>query len=192
MTVKTEQLDEATLITEAMNGDRLAYEHLVKRHYQDVFRHAFYFLRNRDLAMDVSQEVFVRVHRHLKNFDKSRSLAGWLYHINRNLCRNIARGKRGKALVFSDLVAADNMPDFFDPDVTSGQANLEQIEQRQALWKAIGQLNPREQEVLLLKDIEQLRYAEIAEILDVPQGTVMSRLYHARKKLSALIKHANI
>lgn len=187
MTLKTEQIAEQDLIRHAAGGDGDAFQALVKRHYQEVYRTAIYFLRERDLALDVSQEVFIRVYGHLKSFDQSRSFTAWLYHINRNICRNAIRRKKKAITLFSDLGPITQSNGFWDSGAQVADQEIERNEERQMLWQAIGKLGTKEQEALLLKDIEQYSYAEIAGILEIPLGTVMSRLYHARKKLAALL-----
>ena len=134
-------------------------------------------------ALDITQDTFLRLHRHWHRRDSGRPLAPWIYSIARNLSIDVLR-KRGTR-------KEDELGDTPRPSHRPGpEALAERSEVQQAVWAAINQLPDTLRETLILRDIHGLRYAEIAETLDVPATTVTSRLHDARQKLrKSLEKH---
>lgn len=171
---------EAQLILAAQSGDERALAELIRRYDRRVYRLAYSFLHNVDDAADVVQEVFLRAYRNLSRFDTTRAFYPWLYRITRNLCinkRNLGANKE-RTLPADDLIPSVT----FDP--LTIVVNNEEIE---ALKNAICLLPDLHREILLLKHFQECSYADIAEILGIPIGTVMSRLFNARKKLKSLL-----
>lgn len=185
------------LILRCQAGDRQAFERLVKRHYQGAFRMALYWSRNREAALDISQEAFVRIYRNIQRFEVERCFAAWLYAITKNLCRNYRERQQKRWRVFSDLPAApgdsSNSHSCLEemeaalPEASS-ESMVEGEERYRLLWKAIRELPEDDREVIILKDLEEFSYREISEVLEIPIGSVMSRLYHARKKLARRVE----
>ncbi len=176
---------DAVLIQRALQKDVRAYEVLVQRHYQNAYRAALLLTRNPDAALDISQEAFVRVHRHLRSFNREKSLGAWLYRIVRNLSLNYLKRYRQRWRVFSDEYP-DRPPPIHDTGV-SPLTRLIDEETRHRLWNALQKLAPHEREIIILKDFNDFSYQEIAEAIGIPSGTVMSRLFYARKKLARLL-----
>jgi RNA polymerase sigma-70 factor (ECF subfamily) len=140
-----------------------------------AFHFALQMLGNREDAMDVTQEAFLRLHRHWHRRDPARPLAPWLYAVLRNLAIDTLR-KRGVRKE-DDLDAAP--PDFHPgPEVLA-----EQTELREAVWRAIGELPAALRETVILREFHGLSYAEIAQALGVPPTTITSRLHDARTLL---------
>lgn len=179
------------LIESYLRGNSRAFENLVRRHYQQAYRQAMFWLHDRDAALDVSQEAFTRVYRHLRKFQPDRSFAAWLYSITRNLCRNQLRRRKMTpfSFLFPDSRDSESEAEkfFCAPLHLAADARLEADERRELLWKAISRLSPKLRETLILKEFEEFSYREIGEALEIPIGSVMSRLYAARKKLSELV-----
>lgn len=140
-----------------------------------AFRFALQIVGNRDEAMDVVQEAFLRLHRHWGRRDPSRPLAPWLYAIVRNLGVDVLRRRSTHAAEEAGPEVADGGP---GPEVL-----LERSQQRTALWAAIGRLPVAMREVFLLRELHGLSYAEIGEVLGVPVSTVNNRLHDARVRL---------
>lgn len=176
--------DDAALIRAAQGGDRPAFEQLVKRYYGQAFSTALTWVHNREMALDISQEAFVRVHRGLGRCDPERSFGAWLYAITRNLCRNYLTRQRGRMKVFSDLAGGDAEL----PAPAGDEGTMEQRERRELVWRGLQALPPEAREIIILKDIEDFTYRDISEALGIPMGSVMSRLYYARRKLADLLK----
>jgi RNA polymerase sigma-70 factor (ECF subfamily) len=175
-------LDEPALIRLATNGDTTAWEPLVLAHQQAVFRLAYLLLGDPDEAEDVAQESFLRAWRGLKGFDATRPLRPWLLSIAANLSRNRYRsaGRYIAALTraFRNEPAALNIEEKSTQNMDASQ-----------LWKAVQNLNVSDQQIVYLRFFLELSVTETAEVLQVAEGTVKSRLSRALEKLRDIIQH---
>lgn len=142
-----------------------------------AFRFALQMLGNREDAMDVTQEAFIRLHRHWHRRDPERPFAPWLYAILRNLAIDLLR-QRGRHRTEDAQAAALHPSSAPGPEVLA-----ERDERRRAVWAAIASLPPMLREAVILRDLHGLSYAEMAEALGVPASTVASRLHDARTAL---------
>ena len=170
--------DSAEFVTRLRAGDRRAFEDLVRTQQHRVYGLALRMLGNAAEAQDVAQEVFIRAHRGLAEFRGDAQISTWLYTIASRLCLNrLAGSERRLARHGEEALAklADTGP---GPD----QA-LERGELEEALHRAIAELGEERRVVVVLRDVEGLAYEEIAEILELPVGTVRSRLHRARLDL---------
>lgn len=172
------------LISQCQNGSKDAFCQLANKYYKDVYSMAYYWLEDREAAFDISQEAFLRVFRNIKKFDQNRPFKGWLYIIVKNLCFNYLKRYRKRRIVFSDYLLNIDNDKITIPDLVTHPENIEKME---VLWWGIRKLNKDEKEIVLLRDIEEFRYKEISDILGIPLGTVMSRLYKARKNLAHIL-----
>jgi RNA polymerase sigma-70 factor (ECF subfamily) len=175
---------EAQLITQAQDGNRDAFAKLVDLYGRRIYYAAYSFLRNVDDAADIVQEVFLRAYKNIGSFDTSRAFYPWLYRIARNLCINTVQkaSRKDTALPAEELLSAR------DGDPASDLLRKEEVEQ---LREAIERLSDKHREIIKLKTFQECSYAEIADILGIPIGTVMSRLYAARSKLRELLVEVN-
>jgi RNA polymerase sigma-70 factor (ECF subfamily) len=171
---------ETQLILQAQRGNNDAFSELVSLYGKRIYYAAYSFLHNVDDAADIVQEVFLRAYRNISSFDTARSFYPWLYRIARNLCINTAKraSRRDTSLPAEELIASGG------PDPATELLKNEEIEE---LRSALTRLSDKHREILDLKTFQDCSYAEIAEILDIPIGTVMSRLYAARSKLKELL-----
>ena len=143
--------------------------------------------------MDVTQDAFVKVHRNLPKFEGTSSFYTWLYRIVVNLC--IDRKRRAKKAInvdYDDAISHQEQPHQSGPTLASvsiaGPAKeLARKELREKMQLALNKLSPDHREILVLREFEGLAYEEIAEILNVAKGTVMSRLFHARTNFKQAI-----
>lgn len=180
---------DAGLVERARTGDQRAFRELVERYQRKVFSIAFGFVRNKDDAMDLTQEVFVKVHRYLDGYQGNASFYTWLYRISVNVCIDwIRRERKHKGLDYDDSMSHEDAADSDTPVVSSTTGinpakALGQKELAQKIEEATGKLSPAHAEILVLREVEGLSYEELAELLDIPKGTVMSRLHHARQNL---------
>lgn len=171
------------LVRRFAEGDGLAFDELVLRHRDAVYR----FVRSqldtdRNEAEDVTQSVFVEVFRCLDRFEGRSRLRTWIVGIAANLCRQ-RRRERSSEAGHVEIVEAEALRQL--PDGSPGLvAALERRELQEAVRAAIDGLGPEQRTVVLLREIEGLSYAEIAEALHVPLGTVRSRLHNARASLA--------
>ena len=182
------------LIRKAKDGDRRAFKMLVERYQKRAFGIAYGMLRNRDDAMDASQEAFVRVYRNLDSFKGDSSFYTWFYRIVVNVCIDHCR-KHGKVrkLEYDETYrrrdeaevgrnVSGNTRDM-RPDVS-----LAQSEVGDAIKGALEKLSDNHRTIIVLREIEGMSYEEIAEATGCHIGTVMSRLHHARKNLQQYLK----
>lgn len=174
-------MDESTLIRHAANGDAAAWEPLVLAHQDAVFRLAYLLLGDPDEAEDLAQETFLRAWNHIRRFDPARPLRPWLLSIVTNLARNRHRsaGRYLSALTraFRDQPASVNIEE-------KSARRLEASE----LWKAVRTLSMPDQQVVYLRYFLDLSVNETAEALQVPEGTVKSRLSRALERLRGIIR----
>jgi RNA polymerase sigma-70 factor (ECF subfamily) len=165
------------LIERCRRGDRHAFEPLFRRYRDQAYGYALGLVGSPDEALDLTQEAFVRAFQALKRFRPGAPFEPWFFRIVRNLCLNAIRRRKTWRMVPWDAVR----------DLQSGEdgpsAEIEKREIQDAVWLAISELTPDQREIIILKDFQDLSYKEIAEVLEIPVGTVMSRLYYARQAL---------
>ena len=143
-------------------------------------RLAFVLMGNTDDAQDALQEAFIKTYRSLHQFDLEQSFSPWFFQILRNQCRDMLRGRKAE-------FKFEKLDQRFDLCSTDSEGGPERILERKAaaekLWRGLEQISEEHREILVLKEIQDFYYTEIASILDIPEGTVASRLYHARRAL---------
>ncbi len=168
--------NENTLIAAAKSGDKRAFRVIVDRYQATVLRLAYRITGDRDAAADVAQETFVRAWQHLPGFEPKRpgSLRAWLCRIAHNQALDVER--RAETISLTER-HPDPGPSPFESVETSQTGRLVQ--------EAVLRLPDHCRGALVLREFEGLTYREIAEVLDVPIGTVMSRLHDARRRLAA-------
>jgi RNA polymerase sigma-70 factor (ECF subfamily) len=178
---------DMVLVRRAQAGDREAFGRLVERYMRRAYFAALSLVGSREDALDLSQEAFVRAYRSRGTIDPERPFYAWLYQILRRLCFNFLRDRRTRraTLEASASWLADDAADRSGPDPAEA---LAREERRRLVAAAIERLPAREREVLALKEFEGLTYKEIASLVGVPIGTVMSRLYAARQRLAQALE----
>ena len=174
------RLDEATLVRRAANGDAAAWEPLVLSHQQAVFRLAYLLLGDADDAEDIAQETFLRAWNYLKRFDSTHPLRPWLLSI----CANLARNRRRSAGRYVSAL----MRAFRDePKESVIEEKSAQHTEADELWRAVQKLDLHDQQVVYLRYFLELPVAETADVLQIAEGTVKSRLSRALEKLRKII-----
>ena len=175
---------DAALVMSIRDGDKQALQVLVERHKKTAFRMALGLVGNRDDAFDISQEAFLRVYRSARTYDKAQPFLPWFYTIIANLCRTWLnrRSRRDHRMVDLDtvdylLVAEDN------PEKAYVKKEL-----GKQLGAALMELSFDDREIIMMQHFRGMSYDEIATMLGIPKGTVMSRLYYARKKLAEIMR----
>jgi len=176
-------LDESTLIRHAADGDAAAWEPLVLAHQEAVFRLCYLLLGDPDDAEDIAQETFLRAWNHLQRFDTARPLRPWLLSIASNLASN--RRRSAGRYVSALMRAFRNEP----ASSTSLEEKSTQHLEASQLWKAVQTLSVPDQQVVYLRYFLELSVAESAQVLNVPDGTVKSRLNRALDRLRGIIQH---
>jgi RNA polymerase sigma-70 factor (ECF subfamily) len=180
-------IDDAALIERCRAGDVAAFEPLVEKYRQRVWRLAYNTLRDREEAWDVAQEAFIRAYQALPSFRGQAAFYTWLYRIVMNVAADRARSRGAQGRAFGtervpeedwDRVLPDQNPGDEAPDAAAARR-----EQRARIMQALATLSDDHRKIIMLSDLEGLSYREIADTLEIPMGTVMSRLHNARKRL---------
>jgi RNA polymerase sigma-70 factor, ECF subfamily len=177
------------LVRAAQRGDMAAFEVLVARHRDKIYARAFSMMRSEEDAIDLSQEAWVKGWQRLKQFQRESSFVTWMTRIVINLCLDqLRKQKRHRAESIELLDEESGGVERQMPIVTvNPTAGLERRELRQRIDKALGQLSYEHRTVLILHEFEELEYKEIAKRMECSIGTVMSRLFYARRKMANLM-----
>lgn len=174
--------DEQEWIARCQAGDRNAFAPIVEAYKRRAYFTALGLVGDREEAYDLSQEAFVRAFRAIRRFDNDREFAPWFFRILRNLCSSSLSKKASRKTDSLDELREGGREfparDRYRPDLLA-----ERSEAVERVWRGLASLDRKSREVIVLKDLQDYRYREIAEILEIPIGTVMSRLFHARQKL---------
>src|ERR1700747_779898 len=184
--------DDIVLVRRCQKGDALAFEQLVIKYRSKVFTMIYGMVQNEQDAWDLAQEGFLKAWKSIHRFKGESSFYTWLYRIMTNVTIDSLRRKgiRGEA-EFDDRIAPVNVEPGSPTTPSSSplpNKKLEYGEIRERIDEAIAKLSPEHRAVIVMKEIEDLQYSEIAEILSCSLGTVMSRLFYARKKLQSLLR----
>lgn len=173
--------EDHAIILQCQCGDKNAFGKLVNKYMKRAYYSALGLIGSHDAALDLSQDAFVRAYKAIGNFDPEKQFFTWLYKILRNLCFNYLRDKKRHASSFSEIGEKQLV------NIKDSSQNIDneliQNDMKELLWQAIDKLKPAEREIIILKDFQDMSYKEIAGFLECPIGTVMSRLYNARKVL---------
>jgi RNA polymerase sigma-70 factor (ECF subfamily) len=177
------------LVEAARRGDMGAFEELVARHRDKIYARAFSMMRNEDEAVDLSQEAWVKSWQRLNQFHGESSFGTWVTRIVINLCLDqLRKRKRQRAESIEEMDEESGGVERHMPAITVNPAErLERGELRKKIDAALGQLSHEHRTVLVLHEFEDLEYKEIARTMDCSIGTVMSRLFYARRKMAALL-----
>ncbi|MBR5479424.1 MAG: sigma-70 family RNA polymerase sigma factor [Clostridia bacterium] len=174
-------MSENELVLKAKNGDISAFETLYDKYSGKVYGYALRMTENTEDALDLAQEVFIRVYKSLAFFKGDSSFSTWLYSIASNVCIDFNRSKNRKKT--APLDEALSIPDLKTPE-----NEFEKKEFTQAIADAISSLPFDMREVIVLREINGLSYIEIADALDLEVGTVKSRISRGREKLCSILK----
>jgi RNA polymerase sigma-70 factor (ECF subfamily) len=182
-------MEDVALWKASQRGDMRAFEELVARHRDKIYARAFSMIRNEEDAIDLSQEAWVKAWQRLKQFQGDSSFLTWMTRIVINLCLDrLRKMKRERAESIENLEEESGGVERQMPTVTVNPTErLERSELRQRIDKALGQLSHEHRTVLILHEFEDLEYKEIAKRMQCSIGTVMSRLFYARRKMAVLM-----
>jgi RNA polymerase sigma-70 factor (ECF subfamily) len=182
-------LEDMALVRAAQRGDMQAFEELMGRHRDKIYARAFSMMRNEDDAIDLSQEAWVKGWQRLKQFQGDSSYLTWMTRIIINLCLDqLRKHKRQRADSIELLEEESGGVERQMPVVTSNPTErLERGELRQRIDRALALLSHEHRTVLILHEFEELEYKEIAKRMQCSIGTVMSRLFYARRKMAVLM-----
>jgi RNA polymerase sigma-70 factor (ECF subfamily) len=183
--------DDRRLVRAAQKGDQGAFRQLVERYQRRVYQLALGMMKDADEAMDISQETFVRVHRYLPTFKGDSSFFTWTYRIAMNLCLDAQRRRnRGERIDVSEGDEAEIEAAMDPPSaaLAGPQRAALNSELKDKIEDALAGLSENHRAILLLREVEGLSYEELAKVLGIRKGTVMSRLFHARLKMQKKLR----
>lgn len=191
-------IDDRELVARAQKGDRDAFRGLFERYSRRAYSLAFGVVRNPDDALDVVQDAFIKAHRHLDKFEGQASFYTWLYRIVMNLAiDHLRKHRRHKAVDFTDAAVEEGGlgEDSLIPRIVGGNPGraLMDKEIRDRIAAALDELSDNHRAVLVMRELEGMSYEEMAQAMGCSKGTIMSRLFHARrnmqKRLTDLHEH---
>jgi RNA polymerase sigma-70 factor (ECF subfamily) len=182
-------LPEHVLLARLRRKEPAAFEAMVRLHQDRVYDFCVRMLADREEAFDLTQEIFISIHKHLDQFRADAKLTTWIYRIARNHCLNrlkyLKRRGRGRSDEFgesNELSITEAMGGAAQPDDA-----VHQRKQRELVHQAIAQLEEDQRALVVLRDVEGLSYEEIMDITELAEGTVKSRLHRAREKLAGIL-----
>ena len=180
---------ELQIIKKVVDGDRNAFESLVLANQKNVYNLAYKMTGSEEDSLDISQEAFLKAYRQLDNFRGESKFSVWLYRLTYNLCIDFLRKKpRAAAIPLTYQDDDDETRDLEIPDLRNiPEDSLERKELRETIAKGINELNPSHKEILVMREITDMSYGDIAAALNISEGTVKSRLARARLSLANIL-----
>jgi RNA polymerase sigma-70 factor (ECF subfamily) len=193
----TEDDSEARFVARLVARDEAAFTELIVAYERRVFALVFRMLGRRDEAEDLAQEVFVQVFKAIDQFRGDAKLSTWIYRIAVNLCKNRTKynsrrhaGEQDDVDAMAERVPFSAAKGVSVADVSRPDELVEGMQLEAVVKRAIAEIEPEFREVLILRDVEDLSYEEIAAVTGLPDGTVKSRIHRARGQLKALVEKA--
>jgi len=188
-------LDEAALVRLAKSGNVAAFEQLVVAYDLRIYHLAYRMLGNPEDARDMAQETFLRAYRSLGELRDEAAFPTWLFRIARNLCMDELRQRRRRPTVSLDEPVTSgeaDLPRQMPANTPDPQRALEEQEMADAVERALASIPPEYRVAVVLRDLQGFSYEEMAAILEIPRGTVKSRLHRGRAALKALLVQAEL
>ena len=174
------------LIERCLAGDQEAWNQIVRTHWRKVFNLAYKFVGRHDEAEDLAQDVFLKIFKALHTFDRRANFQTWLISISRNLCIDHYRSvRKERETMARDVDASTLTPPARE---RSPLGELEQLDLRQRIREALAELPPTLREAVVLRDLQEFSYQEIAAQLRLPEGTVKSRINRGRLELARQLR----
>jgi RNA polymerase sigma-70 factor (ECF subfamily) len=177
--------DDRELVRRGQDGDKEAFEELVRRHQHRVFGVAGGILHRREDVEDIAQQVFVKAYFSLKRFDQRAAFSTWLYKITVNECWDLLRKKKVRPLLYESDLSEEQAQQFSATErLDSGAQDVsDKLEAQEQVERLLQGLDERDRMMLILKEVEGFAIDEIAEILDLNANTVKVRLFRARRRI---------
>lgn len=182
--------EDRELVRRAKNGDKEAFESLVRRHQSRVFAVAGGILRNREDMEDIGQQVFLKAYFSLKRFDQRAAFSTWLYKITLNECWDLLRKRKVRPLVLEADLSEEQSQQYQAADeVSDGRPDAsEQLAARERVEQLLACLEERDRSMLVLKEVQGFSVEEIAEVLELNTNTVKVRLFRARQRIAESVR----
>lgn len=186
--------DDLTLVKRVKTGDQRAFKLLVERYQRKIYAVALGMVKDKEEALDISQEAFVKVYKYLDHFKGDSSFYTWLYRITVNICIDALRKKqalRGEQVELDEAVKMDtaeaNIGALGSRLGTNPQKSALRKELAEKIQQALEAVPEKHRAILLLREVEGMSYEDLSRTLEIPKGTVMSRLFHARTKVQKIL-----
>ena len=178
-------MDDANWVKKAQKGDSTAFEQLVLAHQNQIYRLCFRMLGNAEDAADMTQETFLKAWRNLDRFQGDAAFSTWLYRLASNCCLDFLRSQKRRPTVSMTTEDDDGEEQTIEvaDDSATPEEELLLKEERSEIARAMASLDEEQRQILSLRVVNDLSYTESAEILDIKEGTVKSRLARARENL---------
>ena len=186
--------EDLALVTAVKAGDKRAFKVLMQRYQRKVYAVAYGFLRNQEDALDVVQESFIKVHRYIGKFEGNSSFYTWLYRIVANLCiDHLRKAKRHRDVEFDDGLRHDGADDVggeFLPHLAHFGDPSDMLRRKEimtAVEASLDHLSDKHRAVIVMRELQGMSYEEMAQAMKCSKGTIMSRLFHARRNMQKLL-----
>lgn len=184
-------MNETVLIKRAQNGDSKAFELLIEAHFKKIYNIAYRISGNPDDASDMTQEVMIKLFRNINSFEGNSKFSTWVYRVATNTCLDeLKKLRRHSTYSINSEISADDSEFQYEVEDTAPTPDLEveRNELSDMVAKAITFLNPEHRAIITLRDIQEFSYEEIANILNISEGTVKSRISRARMQLKKILE----
>lgn len=184
---------DAELVERFKGGDRAAFEEIVSRYQNRVFTLCLRWMGDQQVAEEVAQDVFIALFRALSRFRGDAKLSTWIYRVVVNHCKNRRLYRRRRKMERHEPLEGTRPDDdgparqFADEETPGTDASIHRSEAERLVHEALQQLEESQRTIILLRDVEDRSYEEIGELLDLPRGTVKSRLHRARSQLATIL-----
>ena len=178
------------MLSKAQSGNTKAFEEIIKTYEKYIYVIAYNIMHDKEDAMDISQEVAIKIYRNLKSCKSESSLKAWIGRITHNACMDALRKRKGKTTQSLNQIQ-DDQGDRLEAQMESKAKGPEELmiekEEQNQIRDILKRLSPNLQSLIILRDVEGHSYEEISQILSLPEGTVKSRLFRARAKFKELL-----
>jgi len=182
---------DSQVVLKIRDGDTGAYRILVEQYQGRIYSMVLGMVKDEEHAWDITQDSLIKAFKKLDSFRIDSSFYTWLYRIASNSAIDYLRkAKRRRTEEFDDGIGAKDQAGMIDPmySTTSPAKDLERSQLKDRIFEAMQHISPEQRQIVLLREVEGYSYKEISETMDIPEGTVMSRLFYARRKLQELLR----
>ena len=182
---------DSELVLQVRDGDTSAYRVLVEQYQGRIYSMVVGMVKDREEAFDLTQDAFIKAFRNLERFRVESSFYTWLYRIAMNVAiDHLRKQKRRATEEYDEGIASKDRSGMIDPLHNSHNPgrDLERSRLKDRIFEAMQHIGEEHRQIILLREVEGYSYREISEVMDIPEGTVMSRLFYARKKLQGLLR----